>query len=141
MPTFSLSHKATIADIVSTLESPVKYVRGVFGNMIDFRKEHGDAFVRIGTTGRGIYPHYRVEAELSPYQIDDEWDPVKNFTAFNGKNHKKLDWEWPIVRGHNWSAETMNCDEVQQLLGSLRNFKRQGEKIRYAAQDSNCELN
>jgi hypothetical protein len=119
-----LSHKATIADIISTLNKPVEYVRGVFGNMVDCKKEHGNAFVRIGKTGRGISPHYRVEPELSPYAIDDAFDPIVEFTAFDGRNHKKLDWEWPEVRGHHWSSETMSYEEVQNLLGSLRNFKR-----------------
>ena len=118
-----LTNDATITDIVESLKRPVEYVRRVYGNMLDFEKEHGAAFVRIGMTGRGIAPNYRIEpGELDNY-LDDKW---LDCSAFSGLSHKKSDWGIYDLRGEHWSVKGMNCNEVQTLLGSLRNFKKSG---------------
>src|ERR1700675_142568 len=93
-----LALDTTIADIARTLANPKAYVRGVFENMHACKQEKGSAFVRIGTTGRGIVPHYRVspdthqmlddEVLLNPQ--DDRWSDL--FVAFNGRNHRRLPW-------------------------------------------------
>jgi hypothetical protein len=89
MPNTQISNDVVISDILPTLDNPEQYVRGVFGNMVEYRKVHGTAVVRIGTTGRGIAPHYRVQVEHSAIgelagYLDD--DPSGYFMAFHGRN-------------------------------------------------------
>ena len=45
-----LQGRPTIADIVNMLSDPLPYARGVLGNMVLAKREHGGAWVRIGTT-------------------------------------------------------------------------------------------
>lgn len=114
---------AVIADIVVSLDNPIGYVRGVLGRMFECEKENGSAIVRIGTTGRGKSPHYRVEPELS----FDSFNPEardKHFAAFHGRSHKKLDWGYDELRGEHWSSKEMTLEEVQKLLGELRKFEK-----------------
>ena len=124
MASVKLDDDATIADITTKLDNPTEYVRGVFGNMVDCNKEHGTALVRIGTTGRGIVPHYRVEPEFTLESFGDEDLWTTHFVAFHGRNHKRLDWGFGELRGEHWSGGKMSYEEVQNLLGALRNFKR-----------------
>lgn len=63
----TISNDAIISDIVASLDNAESYVRAVFGNMVDYRKTHGTAFVRIGTTGQGVVPHYRIQKENTIY--------------------------------------------------------------------------
>ena len=127
MASIKLAANATIADIITKLDNPVEYVRSVLGNMLDCNKEHGEAFVRIGTTGRGIVPHYRVEPKLNidVFENDDLW--AAHFVAFHGRNHKRLDWGLRELRVENWSRGNMSYKEVQNLLGTLRGYT--GKKI------------
>src|SRR5215468_945288 len=61
----SLPDDVSIADIVWYLTDPIEYLRSVVGNMYECKKRKGfendDPVVRIGTTGKGRAPHYRVE--------------------------------------------------------------------------------
>jgi hypothetical protein len=79
---------AIIADIIEDLRDPLDYVRRVLGNMHEFRQEHGSAAVRIGTTGRGIVPHYRIEPPDRPFLEDMDL----YYVAFDGRSHKRLPW-------------------------------------------------
>lgn len=120
-----LNGNETIRDVVSSLAKPEPYVRGVLGNMSDFRRRGIDPIVKIGTTGQGIYPHYRIEpangdgsdigAEITAF--------LETMIAFGGRNHKPMEWTAFDVRGEHWSEESMTYDEVQTLLGSLRGYK------------------
>ena len=127
MPARAISNDAIISDIVPTLDNAEEYVRRVFENMVEYRKTHGTAFVRVGTTGRGIAPHYRVQKEHSAtkefvgYTLDDA---SGYFMAFHGRNHKQLEWGARELRTEHWSSRAMSYDEVQTLLGKLRNFKK-----------------
>jgi hypothetical protein len=125
----ALPENATISDILPTLDNAESYVRQVLGNMADYRKTHGAAVVRLGTTGRGIAPHYRVQkehdeagfGELLGRVIDDE---SGYFTAFHGRSHKQLAWGSRELRGQHWSTRAMSFDEVQSVLGQLRGYQR-----------------
>ena len=124
MASARLADDAIIADIITNLDNPAEYVRGVFGNMLDCKKKYGTAFVRIGTTGRGIVPHYRVEPEFNIEMFVNDELFAAHFVAFHGRNHKRLDWGFGELRGEHWSDRKMSYDQVQNLLGSLRNFER-----------------
>lgn len=82
------------------------------------------AFVRLGTTGRGVAPHYRVEPEfdLEVFVDDDRW--AAHFVAYHGRSHKQLPWGFGELRGEHWSDSKLSFEEVQKLLGSLRSFER-----------------
>jgi len=119
-----LADNVTIADIATRLNRPDEYMRRVLGNMSSCKKKHGAAFVRIGTTGRGLAPHYRVEPEFEFEKIldGDLWDA--QFVAYHGRSHKQLSWGFGELRDDHWSVDKMSFEEVQHLLGSLRSFER-----------------
>jgi hypothetical protein len=126
MPDSEIPNDVVISDILHTLDRPEQYVRRVFGNMVEYRKEHGTAVVRIGRTGRGIAPHYRVQVEHSAIgevagHFND--DPSEYFMAFHGRSHQQLEWGARELRTEHWSSRAMIYDDVQALLGKLRGFK------------------
>lgn len=115
---------STIRDIVPTLHGATEYVRAVFGNMADFQKEHGGAYVRIGTTGRGRVPNYRLQfaySEVTDFVVGED---EKYFSAFSGRTHRKLEWGSKELQSESWSTRVMNFAEVGTLLGELRNFTK-----------------
>src|SRR5262245_46622038 len=130
-----VAEKATIADICQTLKKPKGYVRRVLENMINYEKKHGTAFVRIGTTGHGLPPHYRVQrmhsdrerrkqsdsAELLGHVEDDK---SGYFTAFNCTSHKRLAWGPKELQRQSWSTRAMTVEEVRSLMGELNGPRR-----------------
>jgi hypothetical protein len=128
-----IANDAIISDILATLDDAERYLRGVFGNMVEYRKHHETAVVRIGTTGQGIAPHYRVQKEHSREGEDLGYfadvfntgpiESSEHFMAFHGRSHKKLEWGAEELQRHSWSIRAMSYDEVQALLGHLRGFK------------------
>src|SRR5262245_2287327 len=114
-----LPDDVTIADIASTLDGTVDYVRGVFGNVIEFKKQHGAAFVRIGTTGRGIVPHYRIEPG-QPAGVED-WMDDAYWTAFHGRNHKKL--EWGLLRNRGATVYALVPESTAAITRSRRSWE------------------
>ena len=117
-----------IEDVASRLNKPVDYVRHVFGNMNTYKRDHGTAHLRLGTTGRGLAPNYRIEpapdrhAFLSEVKFDEgDWgDTSKYFIAFNGSSHKQMEWGAAELQGAHWSEKYTSYDDVQALLGRLR---------------------
>jgi hypothetical protein len=55
------------------------------------------------------------------YVTDDQ---AGYFLAFNGRNHKRLEWGAKELRGESWSTRAMSYDDVQILLGKLRGIAR-----------------
>ena len=108
---------ATIASVIDSIDNPEGYLRGVIGNMVHVRNEHGSAVVRIGVTGRGIYPHYRVspgdKSEALLYELME-------LVAYRGSNHENLKWDLTQLRGPHWSTREMTWDEVRELLARIR---------------------
>ena len=128
-----LPENATISDVLGLLENAEEFVRGALGNMTAFKKKHGSAFVRIGVTGIGAFPHYRVEPAGSADDflkdfIAGDKNLERHFTAYHGRNHKQLDWGVAELRGEHWSTGIMNYDAIQHLLGELRGFKAKKQK-------------
>lgn len=125
---------ATIADVLSELDQPEDYVRQVFGNMTPIFRQHGAAVVRIGTTGTGFSPHYRIDpgdgfnAATAKFGLDgSEPDADANdyfeahFVAFDGRNHQQRgEWGSGTLMEQNWSEGRMTYDEVKALLGKIR---------------------
>jgi hypothetical protein len=127
MPVKIIPKDAILSDITNSLDQPKEYVRHVFGNMVDFHKAHGAAVVRLGTTGRGVAPHYRVQKSHGSGEILGHLDKTiepEYFTAFHGRSHKQLEWGARELRGEHWSTRAMTYEEVQFLLGELRKFRK-----------------
>ncbi len=132
-----LASDATIVDIAAHLSNPVKYVRGVLGNLYVCMGEHkhdvivdsdgtevpisNDVQVRIGVTGRGRAPHYRVERG---WEVDRWSSDAKVYGIFDGRSHKTL-MEWTdAIKDEHWSEKPASFDDVEKLLGELLQFKR-----------------
>jgi hypothetical protein len=95
--------------------------------------------VRIGVTGEGVAPHYRIEPEeglgtavgrelLS--NSDEEHDRETAYTnaafyrAYNGSSHEHQSaWGRRELQNESWSRHSMNFEQVRKLLGDLRGFK------------------
>jgi hypothetical protein len=112
-----LASDATIVDIVRSLNKPESYVRGVLENLYACKRALNDAQVRIGITGQGKVPHYRVEPLWAGSALRED---SHVFGVFNGWNHKPLS-DGPSTHVC-WSTEAMELDEIAALLGELRGF-------------------
>jgi hypothetical protein len=104
---------ATITDALPTLANKEEYVRAILGNLMDCKRKHGNANVRIGIAGTTKVPSHKVS-----YLDPDGGEVV--FGAYAGKAPSKDDVQ---VRDDTRSTASMSFPEVQSLLGELRNFK------------------
>jgi hypothetical protein len=148
MPEPTIANDATISDVVSDLNAPTAYVRGVLEHMWECKQQHGAASVRIGVTGKGRAPHYRIEYPKSP-------SAASVFAVYHGSSHKAmddlgkpaeligisdlLDDDDPskpkklyknepspdrILMDDHWSSRVMTLDEVAAVIGQLRQRRR-----------------
>src|SRR6266851_641675 len=134
-----LPNDATIADVMSRPIAPAtEYARKIVEHMWDCRRQFGDPSVRIGVTGEGRAPNYRIE-----YTQDTE-GRHSVFAVYNGLSHrpvedlgeavgldldvlfgdKEPDPDAPknpdrVLRGEHWSTRVMRLDEVAAILGNL----------------------
>ena len=105
-------------------------MRQVLQNMLEVKRDQGSAFVRIGTTGRGIAPHYRVDPGLGKFWdtfIEDDLDGERisaHYVAFHGRNHQRLPYGRWELREEHWSGAEMSIEDVKNLLGELRKWKK-----------------
>lgn len=109
-----INPNSTLDDVASRLLKAGEYVLGVFNHMYECRKKMGTSYVRIGVTGEGKVPHYRIE-----YDVVDQKYPIPIYDAFNGWNHEKLVDE-DVLRDGNWSTRRMDFDEVVAVLTKVR---------------------
>ena len=83
-----ISPGATIADITHLLADAEEYVRRIMENMMSGPYDRDDAVVRIGVSGTGIAPNYRIEypnqPELAALGLTIGAD------TYSGKGHKEL---------------------------------------------------
>jgi hypothetical protein len=98
---------ATLETARPTLGKPEEHVRVILSNMAGCRKQHGNAHVRIGVTGKGRFPYHQI------FYLNDEAENL--YGCFDGKR--------PFVPSEDasgWSTESMSFEQVQALLGSIR---------------------
>ncbi|BBU62090.1 hypothetical protein MSC49_20250 [Methylosinus sp. C49] len=100
-----LAPDATIATTWQSLTHPRDYIANVRQKMLTCKNLHGTSHVKIGVTGTGQKPCYRItyvdkggEAIYGSY-----WDM-----------HDPLDHEHAI--NSNWSVASMDFTEVDQLM-------------------------
>lgn len=97
---------ATIISIYDGLTYPSKYARGVLHKMLGCVRAHGNATVRIGITGTGQKPCYRVcyTDSAGNEQIFGSWwdmgDPLATEDAVN----------------QNWSTRVVSHKELEDFL-------------------------
>ena len=115
----ALSKDATFTDLRSSPQKAERFVRKVLGVLGKARKAHGDVRVRMGTTGSGLAPNYRVEEPSG-----------RPLFAIDGANH--LPWpEGKSFEGQeNWSTITMSQGEVEEVLRALTGYKGAGTETR-----------
>ena len=129
MPQEHIPKDATINDVVEKMRRPDEYVRQLLGHMHKLKSESPNLVVRIGVTGRGVAPHYRIDRRSVGTAIFGD-GPMIEFTplaAFHGSSHEPLvpEGEEPdILREEHWSTAHMTFEEVQALLGRLRAARR-----------------
>jgi hypothetical protein len=127
-----LASNSTIRDVRTDLAQPERYVRLVLANIMASEREHGPVVVRIGITGTGQFPHYRIDRREMREAIDlsiessrreeVHYEPIQ---AFNGRNHKPLanvpdGEEVDVLREEHWSEAAMSREDVMNLLGAIR---------------------
>jgi hypothetical protein len=116
---------ATLAYVMSTLARPEDYVRGMLRNLYDCKREHGGASARLGLTGGGVSPHYRIEFPLQLEALPNVSNGI--FGAFDGRSHKLIDWideasqsEGSILWDEHWSTNPMGIGDVTAFLAYIR---------------------
>jgi hypothetical protein len=131
--TAALTQDSIITDVLATLASPESYVRGMLENMYACKREHGNAAARIGITGGGVAPNYRIEYEHEAYPLRigaKGFFKVGIVGVFDGRNHKMIKWIDDIaqengipVQDEHWSCRVMSLDDAAALLGTIRKAK------------------
>jgi hypothetical protein len=109
----SIAPDATIAHVVPTLGNPEEYVRQVLGTLYGVQREHGEVVVRVGLTGKGHCPNYRVDAAATSTAID----------AFDGQSHRPFT-DVKTIETQNWSTSSMTLEEVALLRKTLGDAKK-----------------
>lgn len=109
MHTDAIASDSTLADVTPTLTSPEEFVRRVLGNMHAFRSRGENVVVRLGITGTGRQPNYRLEDELNE----------RGSIAYNGANHLPFPDDEQISSIKTWSTEVMKGQDVARLRAEL----------------------
>ena len=134
-----LANDVTLQEVINTLDNPKEYIRRVLENMQEYKKRHGDAYVQIGISGRGISPHYRIFPDPETFLLEKKAVFAKAFgnvvenksveeietqDIFNGKSHKLMTKFYVnALEEHNWSTKKLHIEEVRKILGKLREEK------------------
>lgn len=113
----TLAQDATLATVWPHLTHQRDYIAGLFNKMKICVKQHGNADVRLGVTGTGQKPCYRISyrtAEGSQI-FGSFWD-----------NHQPLDNE--VAKSENWSKTTMSFEQVEVLFRDKVGWKGNSPK-------------
>lgn len=93
---------ATLSDVLPTLSGDKRvYVATVRHQMEKAQREYGPVHVRIGVTGNGSLPSFRIDRTGAP--------PI----AFNANFHPFTDAE---LSEHAWSSRATTFADVDKLL-------------------------
>ena len=104
---------ATIISVYDDLTYPSKYCRSVLQRMRECVREHGKTAVRIGITGSGQKPCYRIcyADEQGAEKVHGSWwdmgDPLSTEDAVT----------------QNWSTESVSYKELEDFLASRLGYE------------------
>ncbi len=115
-----LPPSATIQSVLDSLLKPDEYVSGVYQELRNAKKANplNQVAVRLGITGRGISPYYRIV--LDPK--DGEPDTDDRIVGAYYDNHTPLEGSTSSANNESWSTRFMTIDEVESLLRSMRGY-------------------
>jgi hypothetical protein len=105
-----LAPDATIVDVLSRLGDKDTYVSHLLHTMRTLAKTHGPVVVRIGVTGTGHRPSYRIERAGAPGEVID---------AYDAQTHRPFT-DVRVDGAENWSSRAMAFEEVENLLREIR---------------------
>ncbi len=113
-----------ISDIFHVLSDAVEYVRGVVSNFVSHGYDCETSAVRIGVTGAGVFPNYKIEEPSVPVtvtvlsrQFEMIMTPAR---TFSGRNHREMtELDDHERHDENWSTDTMSFAELKALLSNL----------------------
>ena len=113
---------ATIADITHLLADAEEYVRRVMENMMSGPYDRDEAVVRIGVSGTGVAPNYKIEYPRDQPDLVVMGHTLRSQPAetHSGRSHKGLRHLDDLFRGERWSTRTMSFVDLQNLIGMLR---------------------
>ena len=100
---------AILDDVLPTLQKPEEYVRVILDNLYKCEREHASCSMRIGITGEGKAPYYRID-----YVNEDGSEGL--YGSFAGK----IAGQGIDTHEATWSSRAMTKDEVATVLGKLR---------------------
>ncbi|WP_375462513.1 hypothetical protein [uncultured Methylobacterium sp.] len=110
-----LASDATLADVLPGLEDGPAYLGHVLATMRMCQKHYGDAWVRIGVTGKAGTPSYRIDR---PDPASDSAAGTAVFGAYGGKSHDRFT---PINTAETrWSSRALGMDAMLKLRDALR---------------------
>ena len=112
MPSQPLKPDVTIRDVLPTLVDPEEFVRVIVGHLSQCFKQHQHATVRIGITGKGLYPSHKVV-------YDDSDGKETLFGAFAESLRFTEN-----IGDSNWSTARMTYAEVRALMKEIQSIKR-----------------
>jgi hypothetical protein len=113
-----------VSDLIPVLSDPIEYVRGILGNFVSYGCDPETSAVRVGVTGAGVCPNYKIEEPsfshtvtvLSLHSLCTA-TPAHTFCGRNHREMTELDGQWR--RDNNWSTATMSFAELKALLSNL----------------------
>ncbi|MEL6063301.1 MULTISPECIES: hypothetical protein [unclassified Methylobacterium] len=110
---------ATIADILPDLADGEAYLRQVLVTMRMCQKHYGDAWVRIGVTGRSPTPSYRIDRPDETATGDGAFEAGRAlFGAYGGRSHDRF--TQVNTAETRWSTRALGMAEMLTLHESLR---------------------
>jgi hypothetical protein len=125
-----MTSNSRISDIVHLLADPIGYVNEVISSFVSYDYDPETSKVRIGITGKGDAPNYKIEepsftSPLAVRSLPFEMTVTPAHT-FNGCNYTEMtqldDHPW---HRENWSTDVMTFTELKALLSSLSRSESQ----------------
>lgn len=106
----SLPRNVTLWDLRTSLQNEDTFVSQALDQLRRARKVHSDVCLRLGITGAGAAPNYRLETQ------------GQVLVAIDGANHRPWTGDYDASRPDNWSEATMSYDDVADLLRAIRSL-------------------
>lgn len=110
-----LPKDATLRELQPTLLNAESFIRKVLGVMVREKRNHGPVVMRLGVTGTGKSPNYRVE------DLDG-----RAILAIDGANHEAWSDDARFEGPENWSNATMSEQDIKDLIGEIRPYSPRG---------------
>lgn len=109
----SIPNDSTVKTVWPHMTHQQNYIEGVFQNLVDCHEVYKNALVRIGITGTGQKPCYRIAYLTSGVEsiFGSFWD-----------NHQPLEKKDAI--NDNWSTSIMSFDEFEAFFRAKYDWKR-----------------